>query len=147
MNDVLLSNTNCHSLIDKHSQGVSWIWALIYPRQPVEKVRLSSSEKDKAIEVCLKSMDDQSDPKLICSEGYKNSLGLSIFLALANQCCSKTQACGALFHFFSDYFSIITDSCFVICLNIRVASILLRKFFRQEAPLGRRNMLLLEFPE
>jgi uncharacterized Zn finger protein (UPF0148 family) len=68
------------------SQDISRIWSLIHPGQPIEDVHLSPSEKDKAIEVCLKFYGrPQSDPRLTLSEGYRNSLGLSIFLALANQ--------------------------------------------------------------
>jgi energy-coupling factor transporter ATP-binding protein EcfA2/DNA-directed RNA polymerase subunit RPC12/RpoP len=68
------------------SQDIAGIWSLIHPGQPIENVRLSPSEKDKAIEVCLKFYGkEQPDPRLTLSEGYRNSLGLSIFLALANQ--------------------------------------------------------------
>lgn len=68
------------------SQDIAKIWSLIHPGQPIENVRLSPSEKDKAIEVCLKFYGrEQPDPRLTLSEGYRNSLGLSIFLALANQ--------------------------------------------------------------
>ena len=68
------------------SQDIVRIWSLLHPRQPIENVRLSPSKKNKAIEVCLKFYGkEQSDPRLTLSEGYRNSLGLSIFLALANQ--------------------------------------------------------------
>lgn len=68
------------------SQDIARIWSLIHPGQPIENVRLSPSQKDKAIEVCLKFYGkEQPDPRLTLSEGYRNSLGLSIFLALANQ--------------------------------------------------------------
>jgi energy-coupling factor transporter ATP-binding protein EcfA2 len=68
------------------SQDIARIWSLIHPGQPIENVRLSPSGKDKAIEVCLKFYGkEQPDPRLTLSEGYRNSLGLSIFLALANQ--------------------------------------------------------------
>ena len=68
------------------SQDIARIWIRIHPGQPIEDVRLSPSEKDKAIEICLKFYGkNQSDARLTLSEGYKNSLGLSIFLALANQ--------------------------------------------------------------
>ena len=59
---------------------------LIHPKQPIEDVHLGCSGKDKAIDVCLKFHGiPQSDPRLTLSEGYRNSLGLSIFLALASQ--------------------------------------------------------------
>jgi len=68
------------------SQDISRIWSLIHPNQPIDNVHLSASEKDKAIDVCLKYHGiEQSDPRLTLSEGYRNSLGLSIFLALSNQ--------------------------------------------------------------
>ena len=45
------------------SQDIVRIWSLIHPGQPIENVRLSPSEKDKAIEVCLKFYGkEQSDP-------------------------------------------------------------------------------------
>jgi len=73
-------------LLKAISQDIARIWALIHPGQLIENVRLSPSEKDKAIEICLKFYGrNQSDPRLTLSEGYRNSLGLSIFLALANQ--------------------------------------------------------------
>ncbi len=72
------------------SQDISRIWSLIHPNQPIEDVHLSASEKDKAIDVCLKYHGiEQSDPRLTLSEGYRNSLGLSIFLALSNQGSTK----------------------------------------------------------
>ena len=68
------------------SRDIIRLWSRIHPGQPIENVRLSPSEKDKAIEICLKFYGkEQSDPRLTLSEGYRNSLGLSIFLALANQ--------------------------------------------------------------
>jgi energy-coupling factor transporter ATP-binding protein EcfA2 len=72
------------------SQDIARIWSLIHPGQPIENVCLVPSEKDKAVEVCLKFYGKyQSDPRLTLSEGYRNSLGLSIFLALANQGSAK----------------------------------------------------------
>lgn len=68
------------------SEDIARIWYLIHPEEPIENVRLSPSERDKAIEVCLKFYGkEQPDPRLTLSEGYRNSLGLCIFLALANQ--------------------------------------------------------------
>jgi AAA15 family ATPase/GTPase len=73
-------------VLETISKDIARIWGLIHPGQPIENVRLNPSEKDKAIEVCLKFYgNDQSDPRLTLSEGYRNSLGLSIFLALADQ--------------------------------------------------------------
>jgi hypothetical protein len=73
-------------VLEAISQDIARIWSFIHPGQPIENVRLRPSEKDKAIEVCLKFYGkEQPDPRLTLSEGYRNSLGLSIFLALANQ--------------------------------------------------------------
>jgi uncharacterized Zn finger protein (UPF0148 family) len=36
------------------SHDIARIWSLVHPGQPIENVRLSKSEKDKAIEICLK---------------------------------------------------------------------------------------------
>lgn len=73
-------------VLEAISKDIARIWGLIHPGQPIENVRLSPSEKDKAVEICLKFYGkEQSDPRLTLSEGYRNSLGLSIFLALAEQ--------------------------------------------------------------
>jgi DNA repair exonuclease SbcCD ATPase subunit len=77
-------------ILTEISTDIARIWGLLHPGQPIEGVHLSRSEKDKAIEVCLKFYGNpQSDPRLTLSEGHRNSLGLSIFLALANQGSAK----------------------------------------------------------
>lgn len=75
-----------HKTLAEISQDIARIWCLIHPGQPIENIHLSPSDKEKAIEVSLKFHGKvQDDPRLTLSEGYRNSLGLSIFLALANQ--------------------------------------------------------------
>lgn len=69
------------------SDEIRRIWVKIHPGQPIDDIRLvPSPEKDKAVDICLRFYGTkQSSPRLTLSEGYRNSLGLSIFLALANQ--------------------------------------------------------------
>ena len=79
--------------LDTISSEISRIWLLIHPGQLIEDVQLiPSAETDKGIEVCLKFYGrDLLSPKLTLSEGYRNSLGLSIFLALSNQGNAKAD--------------------------------------------------------
>jgi len=69
------------------SSEIRRIWTKIHPKQPIEDIRISPSlERDKAVDICLKFYgENQLSPRLTLSEGYRNSLGLSIFLALANR--------------------------------------------------------------
>ncbi len=75
------------TILQEISSEIARIWKIIHPDDPIENVHLvPSTDADKAIEVCLKFYGkDQPSPRLTLSEGYRNSLGLSIFLALANQ--------------------------------------------------------------
>lgn len=63
------------------------IWSIMHPGELIKDIKLSpSTEKDRAIDICLEFYGtNQLSPRLTLSEGYRNSLGLSIFLALANQ--------------------------------------------------------------
>lgn len=73
------------------SEDVRKIWNKLHPGEPIENIALIQSEKlDTAIDISLQFYGKAlPDPRLTLSEGYRNSLGLSIFLALANQEDSK----------------------------------------------------------
>ena len=65
------------------SAEVQRLWSKLHPGEPIEDVKLYAPEADKALDVSLKYYGrDQPSPRLTLSEGHRNSLGLSIFLAL-----------------------------------------------------------------
>ena len=73
--------------IDKISEDIESMWATLHPDEAIESVHLYLPPgADKAIDVVLKFHGlDQESPRLTLSEGYRNSLGLCIFLAMAKQ--------------------------------------------------------------
>ena len=74
-------------IIKTISQDIESMWAALHPDKDIESVALSlPPEADKAIDVVLKFHGkDQDSPRLTLSEGFRNSLGLCIFLAMAKQ--------------------------------------------------------------
>jgi energy-coupling factor transporter ATP-binding protein EcfA2 len=80
------------SVIGEISADIAAMWASLHPREPIENVGLSLPDEDKAIDVALRFYGkDQDSPRLTLSEGYRNSLGLCIFLALAKQEASSDR--------------------------------------------------------
>ena len=77
--------------LDLISEDVRKIWDKLHPRELIENIALIQSEKvETAIDISLQFYGKAlPDPRLTLSEGYRNSLGLSIFFALANQKDSK----------------------------------------------------------
>lgn len=72
------------SVIESISGDIGTMWATLHPLEPIEDVRLHLPDNDKAIDVALKFYGkEQNSPRLTLSEGYRNSLGLCIFLAMA----------------------------------------------------------------
>ena len=73
--------------IDNISEDIESMWATLHPGATIDSVRLSlPSGANKAIDVVLKFHGlDQESPRLTLSEGYRNSLGLCIFLAMAKR--------------------------------------------------------------
>jgi recombinational DNA repair ATPase RecF len=72
-------------VIDEISSDIRTMWAALHPEEAIECVRLYlPKDADKAIDIGLKFYGvEQGSPRLTLSEGYRNSLGLSIFLAMA----------------------------------------------------------------
>lgn len=72
-------------VISAISGDVQRMWQLLHPGEPIEDVCLKVPEDaDKAIDVELKFYGKQlGSPRLTLSEGYRNSLGLCVFLAMA----------------------------------------------------------------
>ena len=75
------------SVIDNISGDIESMWSTLHPDEKIDSVRLSLPQSaDKAIDVVLKFHGlEQDSPRLTLSEGYRNSLGLCIFLAMAKQ--------------------------------------------------------------
>ncbi len=73
------------SIIDNISEDIESMWETLHPGERIDGVRLSLPPgADKAIDVVLKFHGlEQESPRLTLSEGYRNSLGLCIFLAMA----------------------------------------------------------------
>lgn len=80
-------------VIDGISSDLQAMWAILHPDKAIENVRLYvSKDADKAIDVALKFYGvDQDSPRLTLSEGYRNSLGLCIFLAMAKREADKDR--------------------------------------------------------
>lgn len=75
------------AVIDEISADIQNLWLTLHPGEPIEDVALYlPGDADKAIDIKLKFHGLQQDsPRLTLSEGYRNSLGLCIFLAMANR--------------------------------------------------------------
>jgi len=74
------------AVISKISDDIADIWKALHPGEPIEDVRFYLPDGDKAIDIALKFYGKEQDsPRLTLSEGYRNSLGLCIFLALAKR--------------------------------------------------------------
>ncbi len=65
------------------STDIQRFWEILHPDVPIENVSIHLPAVDKAIDVHLKFYGKEQDsPRLTLSEGYRNSLGLCIFLAM-----------------------------------------------------------------
>lgn len=75
------------SVIDEISGDIQMMWATLHPGEAIEDVRLYVPEDtNKAIDIGLKFYGVlQDSPRLTLSEGYRNSLGLCIFLGMAKR--------------------------------------------------------------
>ena len=74
-------------VIDSISKDIELMWEILHPGERIDSVSLSlPPTTDKAIDVVLQFHGlEQDSPRLTLSEGYRNSLGLCIFLAMAKQ--------------------------------------------------------------
>lgn len=75
------------TVIDDISADIQTMWDILHPGEPIDSMRLYLPERvDKAIDIALKFHGvEQASPRLTLSEGYRNSLGLCIFLAMAKR--------------------------------------------------------------
>lgn len=81
------------TVIDEISAEIRTMWATLHPGEAIEGVSLYLPEgTDKAIDIRLKFYGvEQDSPRLTLSEGYRNSLGLCIFLAMAKRVASRDR--------------------------------------------------------
>lgn len=75
------------TVIGEISADIQAMWAILHPANAIADVRLYvPKDADKAIDIGLKFHGlKQESPRLTLSEGYRNSLGLCIFLAMAKR--------------------------------------------------------------
>ncbi len=75
------------------SADIQDMWRILHPNERIEDVRLHvPAEENKAIDIFLKFHGvDQESPRLTLSEGFRNSLGLCIFLAMAKREAKKDR--------------------------------------------------------
>jgi DNA repair exonuclease SbcCD ATPase subunit len=74
-------------VIDEISAAIQAMWTILHPGEAIADVRLYlPKDTDKAIDIGLTFYGvEQESPRLTLSEGYRNSLGLCIFLAMAKR--------------------------------------------------------------
>lgn len=74
-------------VIDDISSDIQRMWAILHPAEPIEDVHLHvPANADKAIDLALKFYGKPlPSPRLTLSEGYRNSLGLCVFFAMASR--------------------------------------------------------------
>ena len=71
-------------VIEDISGDIESMWTTLHPGEKIDSIRLALPPTDKAIDVVLKFHGKaQESPRLTLSEGYRNSLGLCIFLAMS----------------------------------------------------------------
>jgi DNA-directed RNA polymerase subunit RPC12/RpoP len=75
------------AVISEISEGIKRMWLTLHPGEAIDNVHLYlPKDTDKAIDIGLKFHGKNLEsPRLTLSEGYRNSLGLCIFLAMAKQ--------------------------------------------------------------
>ncbi len=76
-----------NAVIVEISEDIKRMWAILHPGEAIEDVHLYlPKEADKAIDIGLRFHGKELEsPRLTLSEGYRNSLGLCIFLAMAKR--------------------------------------------------------------
>jgi RecF/RecN/SMC N terminal domain len=76
-----------NAVIAEISQDIGNMWGILHPQEAIDDVHLYLPEdSDKAIDIGLKFHGKELySPRLTLSEGYRNSLGLCIFLAMAKR--------------------------------------------------------------
>jgi hypothetical protein len=85
LRDEILERTE--QVIGEISSDIEEMWGILHPNEAIENVGLYVPDHaDKAVDIKLRFYGvEQDSPRLTLSEGYRNSLGLCIFLALAKR--------------------------------------------------------------
>ncbi|MEZ5990056.1 MAG: hypothetical protein R3F30_13190 [Planctomycetota bacterium] len=80
-------------VMDNISADIRAMWAILHPGEAIEDIRLYlPKHADKAIDIGLKFHGvEQESPRLTLSEGYRNSLGICIFLAMTKREAENDQ--------------------------------------------------------
>lgn len=75
------------AVISEISEDIKRMWTVLHPGEAIEDIHLYlPKDADKAIDIGLRFHGKELDsPRLTLSEGYRNSLGLCIFLAMAKR--------------------------------------------------------------
>jgi len=75
------------NMIEEISDTIRTMWTILHPGETIKGVHLYlPKDADKAIDIGLMFHGvNQESPRLTLSEGYRNSLGLCIFLAMAKR--------------------------------------------------------------
>lgn len=81
------------AVIDEISGDVRTMWSILHPEKAIEDIRFYvPNDADKAIDIGLKFHGvEQESPRLTLSEGYRNCLGVCIFLAMAKREADKDR--------------------------------------------------------
>jgi len=124
--ELLESNTRIKiqaetkSTIAQITSEIQSIWDILHPSDSINEILLYiPDDTDRAIDISLKFWGkDQPSPRNTLSEGHRNSLGLSIFLALSKKTISECE------------FIILDDIVSSIDIDHRskIADVLLSKF-------------------
>lgn len=79
------------AVVSEISTDVQRMWGILHPGDPIAGIRLHiPDDADKAIDIALQFHGKELEsPRLTLSEGYRNSLGLCVFLAMAARDESK----------------------------------------------------------
>lgn len=74
-------------VVDEVSSDIRDMWGTLHPGEAIEDIRVYlPDDADKAVDIGLKFHGvAQASPRLTLSEGYRNSLGLCLFLAMAKR--------------------------------------------------------------
>jgi hypothetical protein len=82
-----------NAVIAEISVDIRGMWSILHPSEAIKNVNLYLPEDtDKAIDISLRFHGkDLDSPRLTLSEGYRNSLGLCIFLAMAKREASNDR--------------------------------------------------------
>lgn len=79
--------THTQVVINDISSDIQNMWKILHPTNTIKDIRLYfPPDEEKAIDINLEFHGiDQPSPRMTLSEGYRNSLGLSIFLSMAKR--------------------------------------------------------------